>query len=432
MKTQTNHKSAILHRAAICFSAGCLAVAAFGTAEPVLAADTVFSGEFNTLLRMSRDLNKRNIYPVYEHVRLQVDKTLQDDSEISFQFGGWGRLDLGDKSSSNSTDGDVQYALISYRGAKNNLVANLGRQFVTEGVAAEIMDGLYVRQDFLYGFGAAGYVGKPVMTANGEKTVDIVYGGRLSHSYEDYYEVGFSALKSDQDDRRFREEFGADIWLRPLEDVDITGRSSYNSITSGWMEHNYNLAYSPIEKLQLSFNLSDINYKDYFHNMTMSAFSFKNGSINQDEEMLSLGGSIAYTPIKRLTITADYKNYSYKILGDANYYGGKLFWQISDSFLSGVGIYRMDGTTDRLRYSEARAWVSKTFDKLDLSLDFIALMYDKSINSIKESYTVVSSAAYTFGRKVKVGADLEYSRTPDFDSQLTGMVKLSYMFDTSR
>jgi len=123
------------------------------------AANITYTGEFNTLLRMGKDVNKRELYPVYEQIRLQADKTLSDGSALSFQLGAWGRLDLADKSSSHDTEGDVQYALLSYQGAKNNLVINLGRQFVAEGVAAEILDGLYIRQDFKAGFGAAAYVG---------------------------------------------------------------------------------------------------------------------------------------------------------------------------------------------------------------------------------------------------------------------------------
>lgn len=431
MRERKGAKSGYLPAALLQLAIGSVAAAAICGVQPAMAADTVFSGEFNTLLRMQKDQGKRNIYPVLEYVRVQASKTLKDDSEVSLQFGGWGRLDLADKSSSHNTDGDLQYALVSYRNSKNNFAINAGRQFVAEGVATEIMDGLYVRQDFLYGFAAAAYVGKPVMTANQEKEVDLVYGGRISHAMPKYYNVGFSLLKSDQESRRYREEFGADLLVTPLDNLDLTGRSSYNNITSGWMEHNYNLAYSPLESLRLSLNSSQINYKDYFHNMTLSAFSLKNGILNPAEKLFTLGGSAAYTPFKSLTITADYKNHSYDILGDANYFGGKASYQITDSILSGAGIYRMDGNSNRLRYSEARGWVAAKFGKTDISADFIALLYDRAINGIKESFTVVGAAAHNFGRKLKVGADIEYSRTPDFDNQLCGMLKFSYLFDTA-
>jgi len=82
------------------------------------AANITYTGEFNTLLRMGKDVNKRELYPVYEQIRLQADKTLADGSALSFQLGAWGRLDLADKSSSHDTEGDIQYALLSYQGAK--------------------------------------------------------------------------------------------------------------------------------------------------------------------------------------------------------------------------------------------------------------------------------------------------------------------------
>jgi len=412
-----------------------LGVLAVGTllmsAHQAYAADTTYTGEFNTLLRMGKDAGKRNLYPVYEYLRLQTNTTLKDGSDVSFQFGGWGRLDLADKSSSQVTDGDVQYALLSYQGAKNNLVINLGRQFVAEGVATELLDGLYLRQDLKAGFGAAAYVGKPVMTTVQEKTVDTVYGARLSHTMPAYYAIGASVLKSDRGSERYREEAGIDVWARPITDLDLTGRTSYNSITSGWMEHAYALSYAPLESLKLSVDLANINYRHYFHNMTMSAFSLKNGIINPDENMVSVGGSVAYNLTKNLTVTADFKNYAYNIIGESNYYGGKVSYRLPDSLLAGAGFYRMDGATSRLRYNELRAYVSKMLGKTDLTADFITLMYDKSVAGVKNSYIVTGAASHAFGKKVKVGADIEYSRTPDFDNQLRGILKLSYLFDTT-
>jgi len=395
------------------------------------AANITYTGEFNTLLRMGKDVNKRELYPVYEQIRLQADKTLADGSALSFQLGAWGRLDLADKSSSHDTEGDIQYALLSYQGAKNNLVINLGRQFVAEGVAAEILDGLYIRQDFKAGFGAAAYVGRPVMTTVHEKDVDTVYGARLSHTLPNYYTIGLSVLKSDRDSDRYREEEGIDLWVRPMDGLDLTGRTSYNSITTGWMEHAYALSYTPIESLKLSVDLANINYRHYFHNMTMAAFSLKNGAINPDENMVSIGGSVAYDLTKDLTVTADFKNYDYKILGQSNYYGGKVSYQLPESLMLGAGFYRMDGDTSRLRYNELRTYVSKKLGKTDLTADFITLMYDKSVAGMKNSYIVTGAASYAFGKKVKAGADIEYSRTPDFDNQLRGILKLSYLFDTT-
>jgi len=106
-------------------------------------------------------------------------------------------VDLGDKSTDSRTDGDFQYGYLSYRGNKSNFLVNGGRQFVAEGVAAERIDGLYLRSDLVAGFGAAVFCrfagGSPRKRAF--KGGDILYGGRITHSMPKYYTVGLKRGK---------------------------------------------------------------------------------------------------------------------------------------------------------------------------------------------------------------------------------------------
>ena len=50
--------------------------------------------------------------------------------------------------------------------------------------------------------------------------------------------------------------------------LDLTGRSTYNSITSGWMEHSYAASYAPLTTLRLGADYSHINFKDYLASVT--------------------------------------------------------------------------------------------------------------------------------------------------------------------
>ncbi len=81
------------------------------------------------------------------------------------------------------------------------------------------------------------------------------------------------------------------------------------------MEHAYTLTVTPLDKLRFVANFSNINYKDYFYQVTTSALSLTNGLLNPKEDVLTLGGSIEYTPMKNLRIVVDYKNYDYEIAG---------------------------------------------------------------------------------------------------------------------
>ena len=397
-------------------------------AEPAAAADYAISGESTTFLRMQTTVDDSDIYPLSEYLRFSVLGAQKDGSAISLHVGAWGRVDLGDRSRDDRADADLQYGYLSYHGAKNNLLVNAGRHFVTEGVATERVDGLYARSDLAAGFAAAAFLGAPVVTEPNFRGGDFIYGGRVSQGKQGLYSVGLSALKSEGDDSRDREEQGLDIWVHPLKQVDVTGRSSYNSLTSGWMEHDYTVSVSPLDALTVSADVSRINYGDYFYHVTTSALSLTNGIISPDEELTSAGVKASYGALKNFTVAADYKNYSYDIEGNADYFGGNVAYA-ADSLAAGFGVHRMDGASDRLSYLEYRLYALKKLGAFDVAADFFNVNYDQSVNGVKNSYALTGSAGYRFDEKLRVWADLEYSRSPFFDNELRGLVKVAYAFD---
>jgi hypothetical protein len=388
------------------------------------------SGESETIFRMQK-INDRNLFPLYEYLRLSGSDTLRDRGTISVNAGAWGRYDLLDRSADKNPYGDLQYGYVSYGGNKDNVLINAGRQFIAEGVATERLDGLYLRSDFAAGFGAAAYVGSPVVTQSNFKGGDVTYGGRVSQSNPKYYTVGLSALRTDYDNSRIREEQGIDIWVHPLRQVDLWGRSSYNSITSGWMEHAYTVTATPFDKLRFTANLSKINYKDYFYQVTTSALSLTNGLLNPQEDVLSLGGSLEYAPTENVRVVADYKNYSYAVAGQAKYYGGKATFSLPEFGAAGVAVHRMDGEVDKLKFSEYRIFASKSLGKASLTIDLFDVEYDSQINGIRSTYAVSAAVGYEVTPALKVSGDVEYSRTSDSNNAVAGLFKLVYRFDTN-
>jgi hypothetical protein len=416
--------------------AGGIAVActALLAAAPAIAETTV-SGQSDTILRLGTTNfeGSKNFFPAYEYLRLSVVSSEKDGSATSFHFGGWARGDLGDKTARDKyVDADVQYGYLSYQGAKNNLIINAGRQFVTEGVAAQKLDGLYARNDFAAGFAAATFIGAPVVTEPNFKADNFLFGGRITQSNNKYYTLGVSALKSFSEDARYREEEGVDLWLHPIKQIDITGRSSYNSMTDGWMEHAYALSYTPVDSLRISADVSNINYKDYFYKVTTSALVFNplTNGIDPNEKVLAIGGNVAYTPVSNVTVAADYKNYKYDIAKTAHYYGAKVTGSLPESFSVGASVHLMDGEVSKLRYKEIRLFASKKIKHLDLAADILNIRYDNEINGVKNAITVLGSASYEVTESVKIGADVDYSRNPDFNNEVKGLIKLTYLFDT--
>lgn len=422
-------------KTASCLAAACVLL----TGTPVLAETAVF-GQSDTILRMGQSTGENNLYPLYEYLRISAVNTEKNGSATSLHVGGWGRVDLADKTRGDYTDGDLQYGFISHQGAKNNLVINAGRQFVNEGVAAaQRLDGLYVHSDFAAGFGAAAYVGSPVITEPNRndpvlKADDFMFGGRITHSVNKYYTLGVSALRSfDSQGGVYREEEGLDVWVHPIKQVDITGRSAYNSVTEGWMEHAYAVSYSPMDSLRLAADYSYIGYRDYFYRVTTSALSYLAGDLDQNEELSAFGAKVSYTtPIKNLSVAADYKHFNYEIAKTAHYYGGNATYALPDSFMAGFSLHRMDGKTDRLNFLEFRAFASKKIAQLNLALDFINLNYDERMSGLRNVYTIAGAASYDVNEKLKVAADVDYSKNPDFDNEVKGLVKLTYAFDTQR
>lgn len=387
---------------------------------------TSFSGDSLTILRMRETTQDDHLFPLYEYLRLSASNA-GSQGAISVQLGGWGRVDLADRSSDENTEGDIQYGFLSYRADRSNLQFNAGRQWVVEGVATERVDGLYLRSDLASGFTAAAFVGNPVVTEPNFDGGETVYGGRIAHALPKYYSIGLSALRNESDGDGLREEEGIDLWLHPVPIVDLTGRSTYNSLTDGWMEHAYTASVRAMDALSVSASFQQVNYDDYFHHVTTNALNLTDATLVPGEEMWNAGGSVGYT-MKNLGVTAQYTHYEYDIAGDADYYGVAATFSGPDALAAGASFHRMDGSSGPNRYNQYRVWATQKFGAADLSLDFFDVDFDSSINGRENTYSLAAAAGYDFSRNLRVVGDIDYQKSTDFDHELRGLIKVSYAF----
>ena len=393
---------------------------------PAVSPAVTLSGDSSTYVRSREAADSTKILGAYEY----LDFAVQDlgKETISFHTGGWLRYDLKAEEFGKKSTSDLQYSYLSFKSKTDNTVVNLGRVMVFEGVAAERVDGLYARTDVKGGFGISAFGGSPVETMIDVPGNNVIYGGRLSHQLGDLYRIGVSALKEEKNSLDFRKEGGVDIWVHPIDKVDLTGRSSYNDITKGWMEHSYALMLGPFEKLRLNATASWINYDDYFAGTTMSAFTLQSGLIQPHEKVRTLGGEASYSLTEKVFISADYKNFGYDIAGKADYYGGRIKYSVAESGGTGIGYHRMKGDTDKLQYNEYRVYAYKKFGHLDVSVDLFDVAYVSAINGVKDSYSGSLAAQYDLAEAWKIGADVEYSHNPDFDKDVRAFVKVLYHF----
>jgi len=392
---------------------------------PAVSPAVGLSGDSRTYVESRETQDNAKILGGYEY----LDFAVQDIGKetISFHTGGWLRYDLGEAESGSRSNSDLQYSYLSFKGKTDNTVVNLGRVMVFEGVAAERVDGIHARTDLAGGFGVSGFGGSPVETAIDVPGNDAIYGARLSHKAGDVYRIGVSALKEEKNSLDFRREEGVDVWVRPIDKVDLAGRSSYNDITKGWMEHSYVLMLGPFENLRLDTHASAINYDDYFFRATSSAFTLRSGIIQPGEKVRILGETASYAFTEKALITADYRKFSYDIAGKADYYGGMLKYSAAGAG-AGIGYHRMQGEADTLRYNEYRAYAYKKLGRLDAAVDVIDVEYDVPRSDVKDAYSGTLAAQYALTDAWKLGADVGYSHNPDFDNDIRAFFKILYHF----
>ena len=387
------------------------------------------SGDSATYVSSRQAADGTRELPLYEYLNFKTENL--GSQNITFYFGGWLRYDLNSNEVfDKDKNSDLQYAYLSYRSAESNRVLNLGRVMVFEGVAAERVDGAYARTDLKGGFGVSAFGGVPVETNINLPGNNSEYGARVSHQIPNLYTIGLSYLKEEKNSQDFREEEGVDLWFRPLNKVEILGKSSYNKITSGWMQHTYNLLLGPFEQLRFNTDYSSINYKDFFTGATSSAFTFQpGGPIDPNEKVSVLGETVSYAFTGGLSASVNYKSYNYDIAGNATYYSGTVRYASEKSWGAGGAIGRMAGDVERLKYKEYRVYGYSKFGKMDATLDYLLVNYDEAINLVHAAYSVTLAAAYELTEKLKIGADVEYSKNPDFDRDVRTFFKLTYNFD---
>lgn len=396
---------------------------------PTGALAVSIDGTSNTYLLSRETADASKLLPLYEYLDLSVKNVGMES--ISVHLGGWLRYDLRDDSFGKDKNSDLQYGYVSYRTRTNNAVVNLGRVMVFEGVAAERVDGIYARTDIQGGFGLSAYGGAPVMTNEGDDSgSNTIYGARIAHQKDGLYTIGISYLQQEKNSNSFRKEEGIDLWVRPASKVEIAGRSAYNAETSGWMEHSYYLMLGPFNKVRANIEASWINYADYFAATTNNAFKLTpGGPLDPKEKVNILGPEVFYAVNDNWSVSADYKTYGYDIAGSASYYGIKAAYRMPKSYSAGISLHKMDGDRDRLKYDQYRVYAAKQMGKMDVAVDLLDVKYKVPINNVSNSYSATLAAGYELKESLKIGADAEYSKNPDFDKDVRLFLKLVYRFD---
>ncbi len=409
----------------------CLA-ASLPLGAPRLAQPAQFQVESDTLVRyFERDTRKgddQTVLPVYEYLRVAAGEL--EDKGLSVHLYGWGRYDLADNETfADRSQGELLHGYLQYTRSEANFAARLGRMHIFDGVANEAVDGLSLRGDLSSAFSLSVYAGQPVaLEVVGGRSGDRVWGGRFSHHWGYWYDVGLSYKRVDNDGDRQEQALGIDSSVTLPWPVLLSGNSVRNLETDQWQEHAYD-AQIRLGNFLLRPAYERFVYGAFFDTgeNTGGPFRFLKDS---HETVTVVSGEVTWYPKSGIELQLKGKKYDYRERDDdAWYYAVLAILPVLRLTQVGAELGVMDGDTDDTRYTLGRAWFYHDRKPAFLSGDVVYVRYDADIQGEDRSLFASLGGGRRFLRdalEVKLSGD--YSADPYFDRDVRGMLAVRYLF----
>jgi len=377
---------------------------------------------------------KDRYFPLYEY--LSADAANLGGKPLSFHFYGWGRGDLGEDSGSDSTSGEIGSIYLEYLHPEGNAQAKLGRFFLTEGAAMEIVDGAFVKATTPIGLGVSLYGGIPVEYSilDGTSPGDSLFGGRVFFVRPGFVEIGASYLKEDGpfQEGEDRELVGGDLWLRVAPSVELTGQATYNRSVSEMASQRYAVRIVPGATFDISAGYESYTYKGLFQPTLNPAFV--SPSVDGDDEVQTIFGIVdwAFTPGWTLEVAGKNIRHDKSDPGDANRGEVGVRYAYNDKKdVAGLSAAFVTADLEENEYQEYRGFASYSPSKLRLTLDALTHQYKKEINGKKDQFQVVATAGYQLLAALQLSGNLTYTQSPNFQEDWAGLVRVTYDFAMS-
>ncbi|UFS71402.1 hypothetical protein LPW11_04205 [Geomonas sp. RF6] len=425
-----------------------LAFPAAAVAETTVDSTTVFR-----LFQDSRaGYDTKEFAPALQFLGLDVNGLHGGD--LSLHFYGWGRVDLAEKSYNNQqADGNLTYGYAQYRFKAANAQARAGRFFVHEGIVNEQVDGVSARTDLPYGFGLSTFGGATVHTTDipGESTDgkgDAVFGGRVNYRYGGLLELGLAGvyetkaptLTSTAYAGRFGDHrlVGGDIWLSPHRMVQLMGRTSYNTETSGIAEQSYLLQLTPLKDLVVTGEFNDYHDRDLFYSSAFFAGLLNGNNLNQDSR--SYGGTATYTVNSQVEVGGDFKHYT-RDIGKADRFGGEVrYANAKNAVRAGAGYHYLRTSPDFAiipssdasgSFHEVRGYAMRDTKSYFTALDLIGYFFKKDVKGRDAAWEATGSVGYHFTPALAISGDVSYGSNPQYTDEFKGLLRLTYTMKTA-
>jgi hypothetical protein len=381
--------------------------------------------------------DSQQIIPATQFLGLDADKI--GDPNLSMHLYGWGRVDLADRSTDKSSDANFTYGYLRYLFPKANGEIKAGRLFLFEGVSIENVDGVRARVDLAKGFTLSVYGGIPVRPdRTNDNSGDFITGGRASYRYPSILELGVSAVYETgmtngpiTDLKDYRQLVGGDLWFRPHKTVELTGRTSYNTVTGGFAENSYLLTIKPLPPLTITGDYNQYRFKDYYSDTNIRSLF----NPNNNGDIKYYGGSVTYVIAKPIEVTASYRHYDREYTGNSNRFGGELrYTPLEGKVKTGLSYYRVDAPSAVNSYDEIRGYVMYNGAKFMASIDAISDFYDNNVNIYgkKTAFEIQGSTGYRLLPYLTLSGDISYSENPQYKDEVKGLLRLTVNYSTSK
>ena len=425
-----------------------LAVLAAGigfSALPLRPADAAEATLASTTYLRSYQRNdpaggKDRFFPLTEYLSGDAGG-LAGDLPLAFHFAGWGRIDLGTKPGDGRTGGDLDLAYLEYRAPEGNGEARLGRFFLAEGVASDVIDGVFVKGRTGPGLGVALFGGKPVeRSIGGYETGRSIYGGRLFFAAPGFAEIGASLLQEKGDfpkvDGRIedRKLAGGDLWLRPGGPIEFTGQASYNLATKGFAHQRYAVRLMPGAGLDVMAGYEAYGYKDLFHGSLNPAFHVAVAGFDNADKVKVTFVTLDWEFVKGLALEGSLKSMKHSAADPGTTSRGEagIRWSWNEKKDAvGVSIASTSGDRRENEYVEGRLFGTWSPGDLRFALDLLAQRYREAFPDHpgrKDGQQAVASAGYQLRPDVRLSGDLTYTKSPALKDDYAGTIKLAANF----
>lgn len=371
---------------------------------------------------------KDRFIPLYEY--LSTDAANLGGKPISFHFYGWGRVDLDKDSGSGNTSGEVGSIYLEYLHPEGNAQAKLGRFFLTEGSAMEIIDGAFVKATTPIGLGVSIYGGAPVeyTILNGTKGGSALYGGRVFFAKAGFAEIGASYLKENGSFQgKDRELYGGDLWLRVAGPVELTGQAMYNQSMKEMASQRYAVRVVPGATFDISAGYESYTYKGLFQTALAPQFVFP--SVDNNDKVQTFFGILdwAFVPGWTLEVAAKHIRHDNSDPGDAKRGEVGLRYSYNDKKdVAGLSAAFVTADQAENEYQEYRGFASYSPSKLRVTLDALTQRYKEEINGKKNQYQVVGTVGYQVLAALQLSGNVTYTQSPSFQEDWAGLVRVAY------